>query len=212
MLRWIIALVIVLALPEPAQGQGPDLDWVQRHAVSEEGKLLETYVSDDIGDVLSFAFDPFTPDRLLAAEYPDTYLLETVDGGQTWQRTYLQGGVITPAFAPSDPSIIYLTGGMRRVWKSDDGGASWTLLATKPFESSWLVGVAVSPVDPDIVVVASSGIVTPGPGGMYLTTDGGETWSNRATGFEHWSNNVVFSQSHPDIVFATQANGSYPLL
>jgi hypothetical protein len=57
------------------------------------------------------------------------------------------------------------------VFKSSDGGTSWAQL---PATASWeyVQRVAVSPVDPDLVLAAVR------PGGIWRSTDGGVNWTN----------------------------------
>lgn len=152
-----------------------------------------------------FAFDPATADRMLVLESFSGLLWETDDGALTWQRVDHPGGVAMIAYAPTDPSVIYASAGFRRAWKSEDGGASWALFPTELFDSSSLWGLAVSPADPDIVTVGSLGSFG-GPGGMCHTTDGGVSWSNRTAGLpnssSYWSHDIVFSESHPEVMFA----------
>lgn len=69
------------------------------------------------------------------------------------------------------PARLYAFG--RHVYRSDDGGLNWTNLTAFRGESilgGGLTGLAVSPANPDEVVVASRS-------GLWRTVDGGLTWS-----------------------------------
>ena len=73
---------------------------------------------------------------------PNSGLYKSIDGGTTWRR--LAGGLPTPGqgvgrinfgVAPSDPQRLYamvLAREGRGVYRSDDGGESWTLVSTRP--------------------------------------------------------------------------------
>jgi len=71
----------------------------------------------------------------------------------------------------ADPSRVYALG--RQLSRSDDGGRSWTALTQ--YESESIVGggqhsVAISPVDPDELVLANDY-------GVWRTLDGGLSWA-----------------------------------
>jgi len=138
----------------------------------------------------------------------------TEDGGTTWTcltDDYLPNlSVGAIAYAPSDPSIVYLgTGeggsaidfipGIGLV-RSFDGGDSWTLpnqvMATQFFD------ISVDPRDPYTVLFATDQ-------GLLRSTDGGVNWSTpipknpsgRAT-TDLVPTQVVRSDSNPDLVYA----------
>ena len=138
----------------------------------------------------------------------------TDDGGSTWTcltDDYLPNlSVGAIAYAPSDPTIVYLgTGeggsaidfipGIGLV-RSFDGGDSWTLptqvMATQFFD------ISVDPRDPYTVLFATNQ-------GLLRSTDGGINWSKpipsnpsgRSTA-ELVPTQVVRSGSNPDVVYA----------
>lgn len=72
--------------------------------------------------------------------------------------------------APRNPSRVYAIG--RWVWRSDDGGVSWANLTEFKGQSilgQGLMDVAVSPANPDELVVASDF-------GVWRSLDGGLSW------------------------------------
>jgi photosystem II stability/assembly factor-like uncharacterized protein len=79
----------------------------------------------------------------------------------------------------SNPNIIYVGTATGGLWKSEDGGITWTaILDDKPVSS--IGAVAINQHNPNIVWVGT-GEATPrnsvGVGrGVYLTIDGGKTW------------------------------------
>ena len=146
---------------------------------------------------------PFRGGRAVAAAGHPTRKLEfyfgavdggvwkTTNAGQTW--TNISDGkssissVGAIALAPSDPNVIWVGTGEtdwredlthgNGVWRSTDGGASWTQLG---LEDTRHIGVIrVHPTNPDIAYVAAMGHAF-GPNamrGVFRTTDGGKTWS-----------------------------------
>src|SRR5581483_6373266 len=115
---------------------------------------------------------------------------KTTDGGATWQpltdHTPISSiGAI--AVSPSNPDIIYVGTGEAAprgditygdgVYKSIDGGKTWTSLGLK--DTRQIGALIVDPHNPDIVLVAALGHAF-GPNeerGVFRTTDGGKSWT-----------------------------------
>ena len=90
------------------------------------------------------------------------------------------GRSIAVAGAPSRPHEYYFgaTGG--GLWKTTDGGTSWSPVTDGQLHSSSVGAVAVAPSDPDVVYVGMGetelrGNVLQGDG-MYRSRDAGRTW------------------------------------
>ena len=117
-------------------------------------------------------------------------IFKTVNGGNTWQPIFddqPNPSIGDLALAPSNPSILYVGTGEANnrqssswgngVYKSMDGGATWTHLGLE--ETHHIGRIVVHPTDPDIVYVAALGDLW-GPNkerGVYKSTDGGATWT-----------------------------------
>ncbi|HEV7334098.1 MAG TPA: hypothetical protein VGN63_23905 [Flavisolibacter sp.] len=118
---------------------------------------------------------------------------KTTDGGKTWRRTLFvnnQAGVSDLVMEPGNPSVMYAgtwrmirtpysmeSGGEgSALWKSTNGGETWTNISSKKGlpKGTWgIVGVAVAPSNPDKVYA----IVENAAGGLFASSDGGETWT-----------------------------------
>ena len=116
-------------------------------------------------------------------------LWRTNDAGITWtpltdKQPFASIGAI--AVAESNPSVIYVGTGEsclrgnisygNGVYKSTDGGKSWTYIGLK--ETQHISRVIVNPRNPDVVFVAALGHAY-GPNserGVYRSTDGGKNW------------------------------------
>ncbi|MCD6404470.1 MAG: hypothetical protein J7M19_01430 [Planctomycetes bacterium] len=111
----------------------------------------------------------------------------SADGGRTWKQS-TQGMPETAAThilmdptSPADARVLYVTGFGTGVWKSTDGGKSWTLKnngiqGQEPF--AWRL--ARDPKGVLYLVVArkseSGEVANKDDGALYRSTDGAETW------------------------------------
>lgn len=104
---------------------------------------------------LSFAASPLAEGTLYIGM--QAQVAKSVDGGQTW--TFVAVGVtdavVGLAVSPEDPRVVYAAVLQQGVFRSTDGGATWSPLGTWP---QWSIhsGPVVDPVDPSIVYVGTS--------------------------------------------------------
>lgn len=143
---------------------------------------------------------------------------KTDDYGRTWtpifddQPSQAVGAI---AVTPSDPNIIYVGSGegLARpdlavgdgIYKSTDAGKTWTHLATLR-DSQGIPALAVDPRDPRRVFAAVAGhpYGANAERGIYLSTDGGESWNKVLSKDENvGGDDVEIDPSNPDIVYAT---------
>ncbi|MFQ5489468.1 MAG: WD40/YVTN/BNR-like repeat-containing protein [Phycisphaerae bacterium] len=155
--------------------------------------------SEHIGMI---AIDPRDSDVVyVAAQGPlwraggDRGLYKTSDGGQSWERILHVSddtGVNEVHLDPRYPDVIYATAYQRRrrVWtlinggpesgihKSSDGGATWRLLTEGlPKVDMGRIGLDISPADPDVLYAIIE--AADKKGGIFRSTDRGETWTKR---------------------------------
>jgi photosystem II stability/assembly factor-like uncharacterized protein len=142
---------------------------------------------------------PKNPDVVYAAVLGDLFKSSTergvyrsLDGGKTWKRVLFanaDAGAIDLCFDPNNPRVLYAaTWRIRRtpyslesggdgsaLWKSTDGGDTWTNISANdglPGGLWGIVGVSVSPVNSDRVYA----IIENDKGGVYRSDDAGKTW------------------------------------
>lgn len=95
----------------------------------------------------------------------------------------VNGRVKSLAVHPTNPDIVYVGAASGGLWKTIDGGQTWNALWDTQ-ESLAIGAVALAPSQPQTVYVGT-GEWTPGWGasyggvGLYVSTDGGATWSKR---------------------------------
>jgi len=132
------------------------------------------------------------------ADQPDTYFMGTTGGGvwkttnagQDWHnisdREFDVASIGGIDVANSDPNVLYVGTGTaclrgniqtgRGVYKSTDGGESWSLVG---LEETGVIGdVVVHPDNPDVAYVAAVGQAFGDneQRGVFRTTDGGDSW------------------------------------
>lgn len=142
---------------------------------------------------------------------------KTTNNGVTFRPVFDNYGVASLgdlAIAPSDSNTIYLGTGEPNsrnsispgggVFKSTDGGLTWTFMGLK--ETQHIGRIIVHPTNPNVAWVAALGAAwsTNKERGLYKTTDGGQTWVNKkyindTTGFV----DVDIHPRDPNVLFAT---------
>ncbi len=188
------ALPLVL-LAAPVAGQGP----IERAAVPEgfpvPAEVLEGLDFRMVGPSRGGRVTTVTgiPDQPHVFYMGSTGggVWKTVNAGVSWTNLsdddFAVGSIGAVAVAPSDPNVIYVGTGSacprgnisvgNGVYRSTDGGRSWTHAG---LAAAGLIGrIIVDPDDPDRAFVAVLGqIFGRSPErGVYLTEDGGETWT-----------------------------------
>ena len=78
-------------------------------------------------------------------------------------------------FAPSDPSVVY-HGNDGGVWRSTDGGLTWTSRNSSPFSATQFQSVAVHPADARFTIggTQDNGTNRYRPGGTWIRADWGD--------------------------------------
>jgi photosystem II stability/assembly factor-like uncharacterized protein len=147
--------------------------------------------------IRGFAVDPHDPKHVLlaAALHSEPYserigttfgLHESLDGGATWAavETFPREECWRVSFDPVHKGRFYVGTRPARIYRTDDGGTSFTRLPIEiPAECpgiglTRITSICVHPDDPDRLI--ASGEI----GGVHRSTDGGEHW-------EHVTSNIT---------------------
>ncbi len=150
-------------------------------------------------------------------------LYKTVDGGDTWEKILGGGdytGVNEVHLDPRNPDVLYavtwqrfrnvaglMDGGPETgIHKSTDGGYTWRQLTEGlPEENMGKTGIAISPIDPDVLYATIE--LKQRTGGVWKSEDGGETWEKQSeyiasgTG-PHYYQELFASPHKFDLIYA----------
>ncbi|MBR9978629.1 MAG: T9SS type A sorting domain-containing protein [Bacteroidetes bacterium] len=180
----------------------PRLDWyiAPRVLGSEKG------ISQGLREAVDFRADQNAHFSLRKESFANTW---TFIGPNN-----IAGRVRVVKFHPTDPNIAYAGSASGGLFKSTDGGTTWTA-KTDQLSTLAIGHMAFDPVNHDIIYIAT------GEGsnnwdkvygdGIYKSTDAGETWTNIMKDVirdvDLAVNHLAIHPDDPDLIFAATTHG-----
>lgn len=191
--------------------------------------IFDDQPSYSIGDI---ALDPSNPEVVWVGTGENVSgrhvgwgsgVYKSTDGGATWSNVGLESSehIGKILVRPDQPGIVlvaaegplWAAGGERGVYRSDDGGATWTRTLALD-EHTGVTDLEFDPSNPDVVYAASYqrrrhvwGFMAGGEGsGIHKSTDGGLTWREMTTGLpsrDMGKIGLAVTSADPDLVYAT---------
>ncbi|MEM6302746.1 MAG: glycosyl hydrolase, partial [Pseudomonadota bacterium] len=173
--------------------------------------------------ITTLRVNPNNTDIVYAAALGDPFsesdsrgVYRSQDGGRSWKRILYRSpraGAIDLSMDASNPAILYATlwqvyrkpwklwsgGPDSSIYKSVDGGDTWTELTRNPGLPEGVLGkitIAVSPADSQRVFAN----IEAEEGGLYRSDDGGNTWDYVNGNRKLWQRSFYFMQLRPDPV------------
>ncbi|UCE69959.1 MAG: glycosyl hydrolase [Flavobacteriaceae bacterium] len=167
---------------------------------TDAGKTWEHLGLEETQAVARIRIHPTNPDLVYVAALGHPYgeneergVFRSRDGGATWEKILYvspKAGAVDLIIDRNNPEVLYAStwevyrkawkmwggGGDSKLWKSTDGGNTWTDLTGNPGMPEGpigKIGVTVSPANSNRVWA----IVEANEGGVFRSDDGGKTWT-----------------------------------
>jgi photosystem II stability/assembly factor-like uncharacterized protein len=125
------------------------------------------------GEFIQVTFHPAQPD-ILYAQSAGAGLFRSRDHGATWSLAYNRAQRDL-AVSPAAPDRIYLQGAWL-LQRSDDQGDTWVDLQPPYSNATHHYTPLPHPTEPDTVYAGASTHLTDTAGGVFKSTDAGQTW------------------------------------
>jgi hypothetical protein len=165
-------------------------------------------------DVLDPECVAFPGGRALVGTFDEGLWRATDDGLERVAPETLPSRVTALAAAPSDPATVYLGSEPSDLYRSTDGGATWTAcppLTDLPSSDEWSFPprpethhvrcIAVHPESPGHVAVGIEA------GAFLLSDDGGDSWTERPPGSRRDNHALAVHPAAPDRLYAAAGDG-----
>ncbi|MCO6509948.1 MAG: PD40 domain-containing protein [Aridibacter famidurans] len=161
--------------------------------------------------------DPTDSSRVYAGT--ERGIWKSTDHGETWTNT--SSGLVALWVAdlevdPSNPNVVYA--GVRfpggelgpggGVYKSINGGASWTLSSNGiPSSVRNILSIELDPNDPNLILAGTANSLFPDP--LFRSTDGGSSWFEVGHNIAVSVSDIEFDPSNSSIVYATGGDSRF---
>ena len=192
---------------------------------TDAGKSWKFIGLDDSEHIGRIRVHPKNPDLVYVAAIGNLWkpndmrgVYRSKDGGQNWERILFESdkaGAVDLILDPNNPRIIYAStwemkrngyrmdsgGPGSKLWKSTDGGDTWTDITRNPGMPkgiNGIIGITVSPLNSERLWA----IIENQDGGVFRSDDGGETWrktsSNRNLRQRAWYYSRIYADTQDE--------------
>jgi len=207
---------------------------------TDRGANWESLGLEETGSIGRVIVDPTDPDRLFVAAMghlweagPDRGVYRSTDGGVNWDLVLHVAddtGCVDIIQRPDQPGVLlaamwqrmrgpeaYSYGGSEcAVYRSTDGGDSWSLLGgglPTPSADGGRIGLSLCASDPDVMCAVYADRIGYYDG-LYRSVDGGSSWTRTNDGalsgifasYGWWFGNVRVHPENPQTIFVLGLN------
>lgn len=138
---------------------------------------------------------------------PKPQVDEKLFSGMQWRLVgpFRGGRALAIEGVPGEPNTYYFGAVAGGIWKTIDGGGTWTPIFDKQKTTGSIGALAVAPSDHNIIYAGSGeaaprGNVTYGDG-VYKSVDGGKNWKNVGLKDSRHIGAIIVHPENPEIVF-----------
>lgn len=169
---------------------------------TDGGKTWKNIGLQDSRHISKIVFNPKNPEVVYCCAIGHLFganeergVYKTVDGGKHWQKSLSvndEVGAVDMSMDPSNPDILFAStwrvkrnaysmesgGEGSAIWKSIDGGDTWKNISLNPGlpkDTLGIIGLAICPSNTEKIYA----IIECKHGGLYMSSDGGETWTKQ---------------------------------
>lgn len=217
-----------------AKINGIDQDLINKVALSFRGFTVHPYDSDTVYAMAEISSQGWSDDGQLVwgmeTDRVQGIVYRTTDGGENWTELWRGDNLARYCWIdPNDTNILYVSTGIFDreaansdgmagipggvgIVKSTDGGATWKIIGEENGLADLYVGsLYMHPENPDILLAGCgselSGVTGEDTGGVFLSTNGGESWE-KLLGDDMFTS-VEISEADPNVYYAASGSAVY---
>lgn len=226
--------IIYVGTGEPNAGGGSlAYDGLGVFKSTDAGMNWTSLGLENIGSVGKLVVDANDPDRVFVAAMgplfknsSDRGVYRSIDGGANWQKVLFQNdstGFIDLAINPNQPDTLFAAawerirrpnrrkygGPSSGVFRSFDGGNTWTELTMGLPDSAGRIGIAIAPSAPNIIYANYTDPITNSLLGLFKSIDHGDTWASLditsidAVPYMWWFGKIFVDPLDAEIIYLT---------
>ena len=122
------------------------------------------------------------------------------------------GRISALGFHPTNANTIFIGSPLGGIWKSTNGGSSWTDLNTDHLGAFGVSAIAIDPTNPDIMYIGSGDKASWSgyPRGVLKSVNGGQTWMSKNSGMGNVAVcKLLMDPNNPGVLIAATATGIF---
>ncbi|MBL8141302.1 MAG: glycosyl hydrolase, partial [Acidobacteria bacterium] len=158
------------------------------------------------GQPAASATQPVAPSATVADAYADLQ----------WRNIgpFRGGRVVAVTGVRQQPRTFYFGGVGGGVWKTTDGGESWTNITDGQLKTSSVGAISVAASDPNVIYVGMGehpirGVMTSHGDGVYKSTDAGRTWTHMGLEKTRHISRIRVHPTNPDVLYVAAQGAAY---